>query len=55
MGGLGPLGVALLAEVVGLQRAMLLVPAAFFISGLMFVFAEYMFEQENMQQGVCNI
>lgn len=55
MGGLGPLAVAALASGVGLQRAMLLVPAAYVMSGLTFVLAEHLFEQENMQHGRCNI
>ena len=42
VGGLGPLGVALLNERLGgdLRQAMLLVPAAYLASGAMFMVAE---------------
>lgn len=40
VGGLGPISIALLAERVGLQNAMLLIPAVYLASGVLFVFAE---------------
>lgn len=40
MGGAGPVAVAKLAEVVGLQHAMLLAPACYVVSGLIFLVAE---------------
>ena len=42
VGGLGPLGVALIAERLGgdLRSAMLLIPVAYIMSGVMFVIAE---------------
>lgn len=36
----GPLGVALLSERLGLQQSMLLVPACYAVSGLLFLVAE---------------
>jgi Na+-translocating ferredoxin:NAD+ oxidoreductase RnfG subunit len=42
--------VAKLAELVGLQRAMLLAPACYVVSGLIFLLAEKEIEQQQQQQ-----
>jgi MFS family permease len=47
VGGLGPLAVAKLADVVGLQRAMLLAPACYAASGLLFLAAELILKQQG--------
>jgi hypothetical protein len=49
VGGLGPVGVAYLSGRVGLQTAMLLVPACYLLSGLGFVVAEAIMRQEDRQ------
>lgn len=47
MGGAGPVAVAKLAEVVGLQHAMLLAPACYVVSGLIFLVAEKEIEAQQ--------
>ena len=47
VGGVGPVAVAKLAEVVGLQHAMLLAPACYVASGLIFLVAEKEIEQQQ--------
>lgn len=49
MGGVGPVAVAKLAEVVGLQHAMLLAPACYVASGLIFLIAEKEIEQQQQK------
>lgn len=46
MGGVGPVAVATLSEVVGLQQAMLLAPVCYVASGLLFLLAEKEIEQQ---------
>ncbi|GAB4820526.1 hypothetical protein N2152v2_007572 [Parachlorella kessleri] len=50
LGGMGPIGVAYLAGRVGLQTAMLLVPACYLLSGLGFVAAEAILRREERQE-----
>jgi hypothetical protein len=50
IGGFGPVAVAKLAEVVGLQHAMLLAPACYIVSGLIFLVAEKEIEVQAQQQ-----
>jgi len=50
VGGVGPVAVAKLAEVVGLQHAMLLAPACYVASGLIFLVAEREIEQQQKAQ-----
>ncbi|WIA21299.1 hypothetical protein OEZ85_000532 [Tetradesmus obliquus] len=50
IGGFGPVAVAKLAEVVGLQHAMLLAPCCYVVSGLIFLVAEKEIELQNQQQ-----
>jgi dipeptide/tripeptide permease len=50
IGGFGPVAVAKLAEVVGLQHAMLLAPACYIGSGLIFLIAEREIEQQTKLQ-----
>eukprot|EP00775_Hariotina_reticulata_P006751 gene6751-6971_t len=50
IGGFGPVAVAKLAELVGLQRAMLLAPACYVISGLIFLLAEKEIEQQQQHK-----
>lgn len=50
VGGAGPVAVAKLAEVVGLQHAMLLAPACYVVSGLIFLIAEKEIEQQQKQE-----
>jgi len=47
VGGAGPVLVAKLSEVVGLQRAMLLAPACYVVSGLLFLAAERAIEEQE--------
>jgi Na+-transporting methylmalonyl-CoA/oxaloacetate decarboxylase gamma subunit len=47
VGGAGPVAVAKLAEVVGLQHAMLLAPACYVVSGLIFLVAEKEIEAQQ--------
>ncbi|KAK9839611.1 hypothetical protein WJX81_000780 [Elliptochloris bilobata] len=47
IGGLGPLGIAWLEDKVGLQQAMLLVPACYLLSGIGFLFAERVITAET--------
>jgi hypothetical protein len=49
VGGVGPVAVAKLAEVVGLQHAMLLAPACYVASGLIFLVAEKEIEYQQKQ------
>ena len=46
---MGPVAVAKLAEVVGLQHAMLLAPACYVASGLIFLVAEKEIEYQQKQ------
>jgi fucose permease len=46
VGGLGPVAVALLSARVGLQAAMLLVPACYLVSGVGFLVAESVLKEE---------
>jgi hypothetical protein len=46
VGGVGPVAVAKLAEVAGLQHAMLLAPACYVASGLIFLVAEKEIERQ---------
>lgn len=50
IGGFGPVAVAKLAELVGLQHAMLLAPACYVVSGLIFYIAEKEIEDLQKQQ-----
>lgn len=50
IGGFGPVAVAKLAEVFGLQHAMLLAPACYVASGLIFYIAEKEIEDAAKQQ-----
>lgn len=47
VGGIGPLAIAGLSSVLGLQRAMLLVPGCYIASGLLFLVAEYLVVQKE--------
>jgi fucose permease len=50
VGGVGPVAVAKLAEMVGLQHAMLLAPCCYVVSGLIFLVAEKEIEQQQKQE-----
>lgn len=50
VGGLGPVAVAKLAELVGLQHAMLLAPVCYLASGILFFGAERIIESEQQEQ-----
>lgn len=50
VGGLGPIGVALLSERVGLQSAMLLVPTCYLLSGVGFIAAEVILRREEAKE-----
>jgi hypothetical protein len=50
VGGLGPVAVAKLAEVVGLQHAMLLAPSCYVMSGLLFLLAEKEIEEQTRKE-----
>lgn len=50
LGGFGPLGVAKLSELGGLQNAMLLAPACYLGSGLLFSVAEAVIARKDQQK-----
>jgi len=50
VGGLGPLSVAYLSQRIGLQKAMLLVPACYFLSGVGFYFAHKIQDAEKEKE-----